>query len=121
MSQRKLAAGVVCSGEAHELAERRFCFLNDRERPARPLAGAAALGAAAVVAALVTAHAADGKEAVDKLLVNRGNLLAQLLGQVGLGGEVGKRRHRGQLRHDSLGARPALPQVAQQPARSAGP
>lgn len=89
---------------------------------ARSLASDAACAtAAAVVAALIAADAANGKEAVHELLVNQGDLLAQLLGQEGLSGQIGQRRNFDKLRHDSLSARPALPQVAQQPARSAGP
>ena len=121
MRQRKLAGGVVCGGEAHELAERRLRSSQRGEHLARPLAGRCALGAAAVVPAHVTADPADREEAVDQLLVDRCHLLAQLLGKVGMGCSVRDRRHLGQARHNPLGARPALPQVAQQPARSAGP
>lgn len=109
MSKRKLGAGVVGAGESHEIAERGLCPTNSGKRLACALGSLAAFRAAAVIAAEVTTGAANGKQTVDELLVNRGDLLAQLLGQVCLRGQVGQRRDLGQLRHDSLSARPALP------------
>lgn len=85
MRQRKLAGSVVCDGESHELADRRLRFPQRGKHLARPLAGRCAFGAASVVPAQVTADAADREEAIDQLLMNRGDLLAQLLGEVGMG------------------------------------
>lgn len=73
---------MLRSGKVNQPAERRLDGLKVGEHLTGALAACGVVATAAVIGAGVTAGPADGKQPIDELFMNGGDLLAQLLGHV---------------------------------------